>query len=159
MKRAPREVLILDFFELADVFQDPEADGRFDMNEDGLINLEDFFAFIELFSGEQRAKIIALSQEHLWLSLLNGNLPNPFNSQTLIRYRIGGSSTQIVHLTVYDITGRRVRQLADRSLERGEYNTAWDGRDDQGRSVASGVYFYQLQVGTQKQTQKMLLQK
>ena len=74
---------------------------------------------------------------------LHGNWPNPFNASTIIAFDVSG--TVPVHLVVYDVLGRRVRTLhSGETLTAGHYRTAWNGRDDAGRSVASGVYLYRL---------------
>ena len=77
---------------------------------------------------------------------LHGNWPNPFNASTVIAFDVSG--TVPVHLVVYDVLGRRVRALhSGETLTGGQYRTAWNGRDDAGRSVASGVYLYRLTAG------------
>ncbi len=74
---------------------------------------------------------------------LHGNWPNPFNADTIIAFDVSGSVP--VHLVVYDVLGRRVRALyGGELLTAGHYRTSWNGRDDEGRSAASGVYMYRL---------------
>lgn len=70
------------------------------------------------------------------------NAPNPFNPATTIRFRL--SRDERARLSVFDIQGRLVRVLADGYLPAGEHFVSWDGRDDGGRNLASGVYFYRL---------------
>ena len=62
-----------------------------------------------------------------------------------------------VTLTIYDVSGRRVRELVDERRERGAYRVVWDGRNDAGSPVATGVYFYRLVAGTFVETKKMTL--
>ncbi|MCK5618654.1 MAG: hypothetical protein KAJ17_04600, partial [Candidatus Krumholzibacteria bacterium] len=62
-------------------------------------------------------------------------------------------------LVVYDVRGARVRTLVDETAMGGKYTVAWDGRNDQGQSVGSGVYFYRLAGRHFTQTRKMLLLK
>ena len=89
---------------------------------------------------------------------LSQNYPNPFNPSTTIRYDIpGGSVTVPVRLLVYDIRGRLVRKLVDRDREPGRYQVHWDGRDDRGASVSSGVYLYRIEAGEFKSIRKMVL--
>ena len=77
---------------------------------------------------------------------LHGNWPNPFNASTTIAFDV--ARTAPVHLVVYDALGRRVRALyRGETLTAGPYRTAWNGRDDEGRPAASGVYFYRLIAG------------
>jgi len=90
---------------------------------------------------------------------LGANFPNPFNPSTSIDYALPQAGP--VHLSVYDVLGRQVRLLVAKDRHpAGFYTAAWDGRDQQGRSAASGVYFYLLQVGNEfRQAQKMVLVK
>ncbi len=89
-------------------------------------------------------------------SLLNQNVPNPFNAGTVISFSL--RSDRPVSLVVYDILGRRVRALLSGVQRAGASETSWDGRDDQGRAVATGVYFYRLVVdGEAPLTRKMVL--
>jgi hypothetical protein len=88
---------------------------------------------------------------------LSQNYPNPFNPRTHISYRLPRS----VHVTlaVYNVRGQRVRELVDWQQGVGEHVVTWDGLDDAGRAVASGIYFYQLLAGEFHETRKMLLLK
>lgn len=86
---------------------------------------------------------------------LGANFPNPFNPETVIPYSLPERTH--VQLAVYDVRGARVRTLVDRELIGGRHLTRWDGRDDAGRAVASGVYLYQLSAGAQQMTRKLLL--
>jgi len=90
------------------------------------------------------------------------NFPNPFNGSTLINYSVGISDEVVdgqvdMVLAMYSITGARVRRLVVRPAAPGLYSTAWDGRDEQGERMASGVYVYRLQVGQQVEARKLLL--
>jgi hypothetical protein len=92
---------------------------------------------------------------------LHQNNPNPFNPSTTIEFDLYGiiDVSQLVSLTVYDIRGRRVRTLLDSDLEPGSYKIHWDGRDDHGQSVASGIYLYTLRAGEERFTRKMTILK
>jgi hypothetical protein len=68
------------------------------------------------------------------------NYPNPFNPSTTINYEIAKDAS--VKMEIYDAMGRKVRALVDGSKSAGYYSVVWNGRDDQGREVASGVYLY-----------------
>jgi hypothetical protein len=85
------------------------------------------------------------------------NHPNPFNPQTTISFSIAQRGN--VRLNVYDVNGALVRTLANETRAAGAYDVTWDGRDDRGRAVASGVYFYKLTAGSFTQTRKMVLLK
>lgn len=90
---------------------------------------------------------------------LEPNFPNPFNPVTRIRFRIGGAATAAVRLEIYDVQGRRRRVLLDETLAPGAYERNWSGRDDNGRGLASGLYFARLSVGDRTETRKMTLLK
>jgi hypothetical protein len=88
---------------------------------------------------------------------LGQNYPNPFNPQTTIAFSIAERAN--VRVAVYNVNGALVRTLANESRAAGAYALTWDGRDDGGRQVASGVYFYKLTAGSFTQTKKMVLLK
>jgi hypothetical protein len=88
-------------------------------------------------------------------ALLLPNHPNPFNPSTVIPYRMDVAGT--VGLTVYDAAGRKVRHLVSGACGPGEYETRWDGTDDGGRAVATGLYFVQLKAGNTVQTGPLTL--
>ena len=88
---------------------------------------------------------------------LKQNYPNPFNPSTLIAYSIPRRS--FVELAVFNLLGERVATLESAMRGAGEHSVVWDGRDDSGESVASGVYLYRLTAGGQAASRKMLLLK
>ena len=83
------------------------------------------------------------------------NFPNPFNPSTTIRFSLKRALP--VTLSVYSVTGQRVRTLVDGELTPGEHRVVWDGRSDAGTALGSGVYFYRLQAGRQTQVRMMHL--
>jgi hypothetical protein len=83
------------------------------------------------------------------------NHPNPFNPTTQIGFDLDRADA--VDLSIYDIKGSLVRELVGRRMEPGPYSETWDGKDQHGRDVASGVYFYRLQAGTRTLTRKLIL--
>jgi hypothetical protein len=88
---------------------------------------------------------------------LQQNYPNPFNPETTIKFTLG--SAQQASLAVYNVTGQRVRTLFDGAVQAGEHSVIWDGCDDSGRSVASGIYFYQLTTDRETHSRKMVFLK
>jgi hypothetical protein len=90
---------------------------------------------------------------------LSQNYPNPFNPTTTISYLVPDGAVQRVRLVVYDVSGARVRTLVDREQPGGSYTVEWDGRNDHGQAVGSGMYFYRLVEREYTQTMKMLLLK
>ena len=83
------------------------------------------------------------------------NYPNPFNAQTRISIQIPMAGQTIVR--VYNLNGNEVCTLLDKHLTKTEHHIIWNGRNNQGSPVASGVYFYQVMFGNQKICKKMLL--
>ncbi len=91
---------------------------------------------------------------------LSQNYPNPFNSMTTIAFTIPRplSHSRAV-ISVYNINGQVVRRILSGNLEAGNYTVRWDGKDDRGVPVASGVYFYRLNIGTSAASGKLILLK
>jgi hypothetical protein len=90
-------------------------------------------------------------------TFLAQNVPNPFNPATTISFGLADEGH--VTLVVYDASGRRVRTLVDRRYDAGAHNAVWDGRNDRGQPVTTGIYFCRLVAGGETFTQKMLLLK
>jgi hypothetical protein len=88
---------------------------------------------------------------------LGQNSPNPFNPSTRIRFTVPEDAK--VSLVVYDVAGREVRTLVTGSRSANHYEIEWDGKDNRGEAVSSGVYFYRLQAGKHMQTRKMMVLK
>lgn len=86
---------------------------------------------------------------------LNPNVPNPFNPMTKISFDLSQSGP--VRLGIYDLRGLMVRHLVSENLVAGSHTFRWDGMDDGGRSVSSGVYLYRLESPTGVQERKMVL--
>jgi hypothetical protein len=87
---------------------------------------------------------------------LHQNIPNPFNPETIIRYDIPAHTAEVT-LRIYDVKGRLVRRLREGPQTPGPKFVVWDGRDDGGVRVSSGVYFYQLKAPGFSRTRKMVL--
>jgi uncharacterized delta-60 repeat protein len=88
---------------------------------------------------------------------LSQNFPNPFNPSTKIEFTLAKSG--FVTLQIYDVLGRKVKTLLSENLPSGYKSVIWDGKNDDGKEVASGVYFYQLRAGDYSEPRKMLLLK
>ncbi len=92
---------------------------------------------------------------------LSQNHPNPFNSTTLIRYSIPDRNREVrphrTTLKIYNILGQEVRTLVDEKQPAGYYQILWDGRDQTGEEVASGIYFYRLKAGKFNKVSKMVV--
>jgi len=83
------------------------------------------------------------------------NYPNPFNPQTTIAYRLSQSSR--VTLAIYNLLGQRVATLIDAHQPAGQHSVRWDGKDDVGKNVASGIFFYRLETGGLVSTRRLVL--
>jgi len=88
---------------------------------------------------------------------LKGNYPNPFNPTTIIDYYLPTRSQ--ITISVYNLLGQRVRTLFDGEKTYGPHSIIWDGTDQGGRAVATGIYFYQIKAGEFVESKKMLLLK
>jgi hypothetical protein len=88
---------------------------------------------------------------------LSRNYPNPFNMETAIEYAL--PETAPVKLVIYNILGQQVRVLADEVQPAGYKRITWNGRDDAGNAVSSGIYFIRLVAGPRQMMQRMILQK
>ena len=88
---------------------------------------------------------------------LDQNYPNPFNPSTTIRFALPRESN--VKLVVYDMTGAVVKTVLNDVLGAGNKETVWDGTNNSGVKVATGMYIYRLQAGDFTATKKMLLLK
>ncbi len=96
-------------------------------------------------------------------SNLGQSYPNPFNSTTVIPFHIaelppGASGDGVdVHLAIFDVLGRHVRDLVRDRMRPGQYELPWNGEDDDGRAAVSGVYFYRLSTIVGSSTRKLLM--
>lgn len=88
---------------------------------------------------------------------LYNNYPNPFNPSTRIVFDI--PRNEIVSLRIFDINGQLVRTLVDQDLPAGKHERLWDGKNDSGNFVASGIYIYRISAGHFDRSARMLLMK
>jgi len=90
---------------------------------------------------------------------LSQNYPNPFNPMTTIGYAIPGyaGSEVRVKIRIFDVRGRLIKTLVDGLEGPGAYHVVWDGRDDRGDRVGSGIYLYKIEAGDYSATRKMTL--
>jgi hypothetical protein len=83
--------------------------------------------------------------------------PNPFNPEAVISFQAtGGSAQEDIDLTIYNIKGQEIKKY---SINTDQYSITWDGKDDSGTEVASGIYFCKLCYGKEQLTRKLLLMK
>ena len=84
---------------------------------------------------------------------LGDSYPNPFNPAVVLPLDLAKDAVE-VSLMVYDVLGRRVRQVWQRPLGAGSHRFVWDGRDEAGKAVATGVYIYQVEVDGRAEAKK-----
>jgi hypothetical protein len=85
------------------------------------------------------------------------NYPNPFNPSTTISFDLPTECT--VSINIYDINGRQIKTHTSSRYTAGSHQIQWDGRDDRGNPVASGIYVYRINAGKFSQSRKMMLLK
>ena len=105
--------------------------------------------------GEPATAVAQAAQDPPISFQLRQNFPNPFNQETRIPFVLMRSSQ--VRMDVYNLHGARIRTLYQGFLQRGEHQFSWDGREDTGKVVGSGIYFLQLHAAEGEQKIRMLL--
>ena len=96
----------------------------------------------------------------LYESELGGNHPNPFNGETEVRFTVGGHGPferQSVLLRIYNVLGQQVRVLMEGGLPSGTHRIVWDGRDQRGRELGSGIYLCAMSTEAYRKVEKMML--
>jgi hypothetical protein len=85
------------------------------------------------------------------------NFPNPFNPTTTIKYEIPSNMNLPIQLSIYNVAGQLMRTLVNEIQQAGTYTVNWDGSDDRGMPVSSGMYFCILQAGDSRAARKITL--
>jgi len=88
---------------------------------------------------------------------LFSNFPNPFNPETTIAFSLSNVGNVVIN--VYNVRGQRVRTLLNEQREPGHHSVVWNGTDDNGRAVSSGIYLYRIVAGEYTSMRRMLLLK
>ena len=91
------------------------------------------------------------------LTALIGNFPNPFNPSTMISFEVQGS--RFVNIEVFNIRGQKVKTLVNGYFGTGVHSVVWNGDDDNGSAVSSGVYFYRMETSGGSEVRRMVLMK
>ncbi len=158
---------VVDFYNTRDVGSWPPPEVPENVNTDELGDLgltaqevADIVAFLKtLTDGYAPAamQISPFAADHMpgAGSALFQNSPNPFHPSTRITFTLG--SAGYVSVGIFDVAGRLVRTLVDRSLPPGRHDITWDGRDDSGERVSAGVYFVKMKTGSFEDTKKAVL--
>ncbi len=145
-----------DFFLFIDAYG--TTDARFDLDGNGTVDFADFFKFIDAFNPSGQAKLVAMARELIGLpgeTELRQNRPNPFNSETVFSWFLLRPGP--VRLEVFSLTGQRLAVLRQGPQPAGYHRLHWDGRDGEGRPLASGVYLFRLVTGETVLTRKLTL--
>ena len=130
-----------------------------DMDSDGdldLVVLDPILGGVHVLKssvGEQRTAVMTPAAARPAQHRLGDSYPNPFNPAVVLPLALATDAAE-VSLTVYDVLGRRVRQLWQGPLGAGSHRFVWDGRDEEGKAVAAGVYIYQVEVDGQVEAKK-----
>ena len=147
---------LTDFSLFAEAFG--SSDLRFDLDANGTVDFADFFLFAEAADESERDQLFALAKELIGLpegAQLYQNAPNPFNSQTVFSYFL--LTPGPMRLEIFTLSGQRVAILSTGPQQAGRHRLAWDGRDSEGRPLASGVYLYRLVSAESVLTRKLIL--
>jgi len=88
---------------------------------------------------------------------LHGNYPNPFNPETTISFSVKDKGH--VKVNIYNVKGQLVKTLVNDNMNAGKHTIVWNGRDNAGKAVSSGVYFYKMSAGKYSSTKKMIMMK
>jgi flagellar hook assembly protein FlgD len=92
-----------------------------------------------------------------FVNALSPAQPNPFNPRTTLRFSMAAGAP--VTIEIFDVAGRRVRTLVNDTRGAGAYEEVWDGRNDRGYEVGSGLYFARMETGKFSATRKLTLLK
>jgi len=110
-----------------------------------------FVAFSEFMGVEERAQSARLET----IYDLRQAYPNPATGKAVIKYSVAKNTRAC--LKIYDAAGRLVRTLVDTRAEKGRHTCVWDGRDESGRRVSAGVYFYRLETPAYSSSRKIVI--
>jgi PKD repeat protein len=131
-----------------------------ELGENGTIDLKDFQINNNKPSQASRSFRIQSTNELLITRYeLLQNYPNPFNPTTTIKYRLANNQPEQTVLNLFNSAGQLIRTMVEAEQDNGEYTVIWNGLNNSGQEVASGVYFYQLKCGDFIETRKLLKMK
>ena len=126
------------------------ASGDFRISEGVLVGLD---GAIDRLANVDFARLTPQPGEYS----LDQNMPNPFNPSTVIGYTLPEAGP--VRLAIYNLLGQEVRVLVDQPMEAGSFTATWDGKDELGRRMASGIYLYRIQAANFTASKRMMLLK
>jgi hypothetical protein len=131
-----------------------------DLSAEERVYLQEMIGKLELTEDElhEIRYLLGMAEIPLSFSLLQ-NVPNPLNPSTTITYSIQGDLQLNARLDIYNLRGQLVKILVDKVHEPGDYHVFWDGKNELGTDVSSGVYFYRLKAGDNTWVRKMVVLK
>jgi flagellar hook assembly protein FlgD len=106
---------------------------------------------------------VAVNDPLVIVTELEGNYPNPFNPETTIsfsvaqNYRYGSDGSPFVTLEIFNIRGEKVKTLINEKLPAGNHQIIWNGKDDNNKSVSSGIYFYKMNTDEYSAIKRLIL--
>ena len=108
-------------------------------------------------SSEISQSVLSTDNEIPYQFTLHNNYPNPFNPETNIQFDIPEQLS--VRLAIYDLSGKEVNVLVHNTFAPGKYEVKWAGKDQHGQPVSAGMYIYQIEAGSFRNTKKLILLK
>lgn len=130
-----------------------------ELDTNGLICIGCYCSNIYIYKTDAEGNYTNVDQKIISLNSTNlSNYPNPFNPETTIKFAIQNDS--IIELSIYNIKGQRIKSLVQNDFAKGSHSIIWNGKNDFGKIVSSGVYYYKLQVnGKTESVKKCMLLK
>jgi hypothetical protein len=108
----------------------------------------------EIITSIKELKNVTASPEEF---IISNSFPNPFNSSTTLNFR--NATTKEIQVVVFDILGRPVKLLLNRNVEPGNHSISWDGKNDAGKNVSTGIYYFSFKSGSRVYNAKTVLLK
>lgn len=133
-----------------------------DLDNDGVLDCS-FYSYTFPYNGTYKYEVYStgvttdMKETSPRGFVLNQNFPNPFNPSTVIRFTL--QKSQQVSVEIYNVEGRLIRTLVQENLPEGSHEISWDGKDERGFNLPSGIYFYSLRGSGHQLTKKMVLLK
>jgi len=153
------KVNIFDVVVLAKHFGEKGEDLDYDLNGDGEVNVLDLVILAKQFGTEEKPHPMGApktdARAERWE--LYQNYPNPFNPETWIPFRLAEDCR--VEIRIYDVRGGLIRRLSLGHLTSGKHQVRWDGRNELGERVTSGIYFYQLVTPQYSAIRRMIIRR
>ena len=133
--------------------------GASDLGSNRLFDDKISIKFGEIMENGGDVKVLSITsvQENIpvYSNHLGGNYPNPFNPSTTIVFSI--ASDMYVNLSIYNVAGQLIRTIVNENLPRNEHRVVWDGKNNEGSNMSSGIYFYKIKTKEFSATKKMVL--